>query len=335
MQGSWAELAEVEDPELKELADALPALALQGRAPATVKKYSGAFNRWRKWAASKPEIGKSLPPKPIHIALYLCFVVQRSVTSAPAVEAVSALSWVNQVATVEDTTTHPLVQQVIAGAKRRLAHKTVKKEPITPEILSKLVGKFGQAGAPLADVRTLAMCLVSYAGFFRFDEMSKLTEADVTFYTEHMEIFVESSKTDQFRDGAWVVIARTKSRLCPVAMLERYCALGGVTGDQDKFLFRGLCTTKTTSKLRNSGGLSYTRAREVMLEMLEAIGLDKRQFGLHSLRAGGASAAANAGVVDRLFKRHGRWRSENAKDGYVKDTLQERLKVSRNLGLSG
>ena len=33
-----------------------------------------------------------------------------------------------------------------------------------------------------------------------------------------------------------------------------------------------------------------------MLEMLEAIGLDKRQFGLHSLRAGGASAATNAGV---------------------------------------
>ena len=70
----------------------------------------------------------------------------------------------------------------------------------------------------------------------------------------------------------------------------------------------------------------------MMLEMLEAIGLDKRQFGL---RAGGALAAANAGVVDRLFKRHGRWKSENAKDGYVKGTLQERLKVSRNLGLSG
>ena len=33
MQGSWAELAEIEDPELKELADTLPALALLGRAP--------------------------------------------------------------------------------------------------------------------------------------------------------------------------------------------------------------------------------------------------------------------------------------------------------------
>ena len=333
-QGSWGELDTVEDPELKELAASLPSLVLQSRAPATVKKYSGAFSRWKKWASSKPEIGCDLPPKPIHIALYLSFLVQRCKTSAPVMEAVSALSWANQIATVEDTTSHPLVQQVLAGAKRRLAHKTVKKEPITPEILAKMIDTFGKPDASLADVRTLTMCLVGYAGFFRFDELAKLNESDVKVYPEHMEIFVESSKTDQLREGAWVVIARTSSKLCPVTMMERYFTLAGIAGDPGKNLFRGICTTKSESKLRNSGGLSYTRAREVMLDMLSAIGLDKRQFGLHSLRAGGASAAANAGVADRFFKRHGRWRSENAKDGYVKDSLEERLRVSRNLGLS-
>jgi hypothetical protein len=29
-----------------------------------------------------------------------------------------------------------------------------------------------------------------------------------------------------------------------------------------------------------------------------------------------------------MFKRHGRWTSESAKDGYVKDNLKERLSVS-------
>ena len=93
--------------------------------------------------------------------------------------------------------------------------------------------------------------------------------------------------------------------------------------------------TKKGSRLRNTGGLSYTRALEVVLDMLAAIGLDKKQFGLHSLQSGAASAAANAGVPNRFFMRHGRWRSENARDGYVKDSLEERLKVSRNLGLAG
>ena len=47
----------------------------------------------------------------------------------------------------------------------------------------------------------------------------------------------------------------------------------------------------------------------------------------------GATAAANAKVPDRIFKRHGRWRSENAKDGYVKDSMESRLEVSRSIGL--
>ena len=54
---------------------------------------------------------------------------------------------------------------------------------------------------------------------------------------------------------------------------------------------------------------------------------------MHSLRAGGATAAAGSGVPDRLFKRHGRWRSETAKDGYVKDSVEGRLKVTQDLGI--
>ena len=56
-------------------------------------------------------------------------------------------------------------------------------------------------------------------------------------------------------------------------------------------------------------------------------------YGLHSLRSGGASAVANAGISDRLFKRHGRWKSDRAKDGYVKDNIISLLSVSRSLGL--
>ena len=104
-------------------------------------------------------------------------------------------------------------------------------------------------------------------------------------------------------------------------------------GDSDSFLFRGIIQTKNGSKLRSKVGLSYTAVREAVLAKLEAIGLDRREYGLHSLRAGGATSAANAGVPDRMFKRHGRWRSENAKDGYVKDSLDSRLQVSRKIGL--
>ncbi len=39
-----------------------------------------------------------------------------------------------------------------------------------------------------------------------------------------MKIFIESSKTDQYRDGAWVVIARTATTICPVNMTEETAA---------------------------------------------------------------------------------------------------------------
>jgi len=66
---------------------------------------------------------------------------------------------------------------------------------------------------------------------------------------------------------------------------------------------------------------------------LADLGFPSEEFGLHSLRSGGATAAANAKVPDRLFKRHGCWKSKNAKDGYIKDDVESRLKVSKSLGL--
>lgn len=331
-KGVWPKLDEIQDPELKALAGMLPGVVLQGKARSTATKYSSAFTRWKKWAESKHEVS-AFPVDPLHLCLYLNFLIQKSASVAPVEEAVNALSWVHDMAVVDNPSSHPLVAQVLAGAKRILAKPTVKKEPITADILGLLVHKFGQQGASLSDIRTLSICLISFAGFFRYSEIANLKESDVCVYQDHLEIFVESSKTDQLRDGAWVVIARTNTELCPVSMLARYMKAAAINGDPEKFLFRGLVNTKMGARLRPSGNLSYTRVRELVLEKLSLIGLDKSKFGLHSLRSGGASAAANAGVPDRWFKRHGRWKSENAKDGYVKDTLESRLEVSRRLGL--
>ena len=96
-------------------------------------------------------------------------------------------------------------------------------------------------------------------------------------------------------------------------------------------IFRPLVFLRGTGayKLRGSVPLSYTR--EIVLSAFDSIGLPKQDYGLHSLRAGGASAAANAGVPDRLFKRHGRWKSDKAKDGYIKDNVHSLVLVSLSL----
>ena len=64
------------------------------------------------------------------------------------------------------------------------------------EILQKLHDKFISVDADLDTIRTMAICLLGYASFFRFSELAALRESDVKFYNEHLEVFVESSKTD-------------------------------------------------------------------------------------------------------------------------------------------
>ena len=58
-----------------------------------------------------------MPAKPLHIALYLNFLIQKGRSAAPVEEAVNVLSWVHQMAGVEDTSGHPMVQQVLAWAE--------------------------------------------------------------------------------------------------------------------------------------------------------------------------------------------------------------------------
>ncbi len=75
--------------------------------------------------------------------------------------------------------------------------------------------------------------------------------------------------------------------------------------------------SKNSYTLR-SGKISYSTCRDIFKETLTAVGENPSLFGLHSLRAGGGgSAAAAVGVPDHLFKKHGRWLSDPAKDGYV------------------
>ena len=86
--------------------------------------------------------------------------------------------------------------------------------------------------------------------------------------------------------------------------------MAGLNSD-DSFLFQNLVKCKYIYILRSSNRpMTYSRMREVFIEAFSPLVPDIKKYGLHSLRAGGATSAANRGVPDRLFKRHGRWRSE-------------------------
>ena len=125
-----------------------------------------------------------------------------------------------------------------------------------------------------------------------------------------------------------------RTALCPAVNVERYFMWANIESDSDVYIFSHLCATKSGYCIRSDGKhLAYSNLRQLFLDAFKPLVKDINQYCLHSLRAGGATAAANMGIPDRMFKRHGRWVSESAKDGYIKDSIEQRLKVSKSLGL--
>ena len=298
-----------------------------------MKGYYSAFMRWKHWARSN-EIPESecLPAKAFHVALYLACLVQQCQSPSPVHQAFYGIKWAHSFIGIQSPTDSDIVKNVFKGAKRRLSISTKKKEPITPDLLSKMFDS-QYCDGNLMNQRTICACLISYAGFLRVSELLHLKLCDVEFYSKHMSLFIESSKTDVYRDGHWLVISRTFTKLCPVKNLELYLQLAQFT-DSDSYLFQNVTKCKDKYSFRNENKpMSYTRMREIFIDAFTPFVENIKSYGLHSLRSGGASSAANFGIPDRLFKRHGRWKSETTKDGYVKDSLSERLTVSQNLGL--
>ena len=110
------------------------------------------------------------------------------------------------------------------------------------------------------DIRTVAAALLGFAAFLRFDELVSLHVSEIYFKDNYMNIFIESSKTDQYRDGAWVPVAKSGKLTCPLAMLRRYFFMTGFDNSDDGgFLFRGLSKFSTGYKARAAkNSLSYS-----------------------------------------------------------------------------
>ena len=325
---------EFRDPELSTLAKELPGILLHSKSKNTARQYNRAFRKWGEWA-NRHNVN-SLSESSIHLALYLVSIIQSSNSPSCIDEAFYGIRWAYELAGHSNNPCDcPMVKSVREAAHRILGHSVTKKEPVTPEIMNRLMNMFGHESAQLQDVRNLSMCFVAYAGFLRFSELSNIKRSDLSFNTDFVSVHIRSSKTDLYREGDRCIIARTGSRTCPVNLLERYLKFADIPQESDEFIFRpvSFCKSKKCYKLKGVKCLSYTRSREVVLNMFTLIGLDKTKFGLHSLRSGGATAAANFGISDRLFKRHGRWRTDKAKGGYVKDDISKLLSVTQNIGI--
>ena len=179
--------------------------------------------------------------------------------------------------------------------------------------------------------RFVIICLLGFTGFLRLDELLNLKVREIQFYPSHMTLTIPKCKNDQSREGNIIHVAELGSKYCPVFNTAMYIQTLRLLPDH--FLISKLAKTKNRHNPVGSYQMSssYIRKHFNCLVKLHLPGASN--ISPHSLRAGGASSAAENGISDRIISKHGRWKSENARNGYIKDSLPNRLSVTKNLGL--
>mgnify|MGYP000196981984 FL=1 len=312
------------DPELRQLAQALPSILVHDRAASTVSTYLGAYKSWKAWALRHN--ASVLPADSVTFALYVVSLIQEARSMSAVNSAVYGVNYVHKKSGYPEVSEHPVVKQLLDAAKRILARPPTRMKPLSIDQVRSLLTRLG--GGTVADLQLAALLALGFFGFLRWDDLHHLSVDSLNFGVSHVAIFLGRRKNDQFREGSWVFIARSSTPPCPVGVVEKFLRIGGHR--KGSKLFRRVQSTKRGVYLRDQP-MSYSRAKELLRKELKREGLDSSLFGIHSLRSGGASAAAALGVPDRLFQRHGGWRSEKARNNYVEESLDSLLLVSQSI----
>lgn len=127
------------------------------------------------------------------------------------------------------------------------------------------------------------------------------------------------TKNDKESRGDCVVVEQTEDvRVCPISWYLLYLEMRGDHKSPFLLVGSGKSAARMGERLPN----------QRLKTCCKRAGLDPAEFSSHCLRHGGATAAAAGGVIERLLKAHGRWKSDCVRV-YITDTLRNRLSVSR------
>ena len=118
----------------------LKRLCLAARAPLTARTYGYAFQRWKKWAISYQLC--ICRANPVYVAVFLTSILESMGPHHSAQTVMYAIDWAHKVAGLEPPSNQPLVKSIVDAGHRVYGKPVVKKEPITSDLLLRLVSSY-------------------------------------------------------------------------------------------------------------------------------------------------------------------------------------------------
>ena len=167
--------------------------------------YHRPFRRWTDFAISKLH-SCACPASPYHVTLCLQHLMDESHSPCVGEAAFYGIKWAHTMAGIPSPTENEVVEAVRCASKRILGARVVnRKEPIPSSVIHDLIGLADFQN--LVHLRNVTMYVLSFAGFFKFDDVSRIRRNDIVFHDGFMVIKVLKSKNDQLRKGDEVIFS--------------------------------------------------------------------------------------------------------------------------------
>lgn len=292
---------------LNSLAAQSAVYATRAFGPGTQRAYRAAWTKYTGWCAGHglDPFGGAAGPLP----LYVTHLAETGRAVSSIRVALAAIATAYRLAGLALDLRDPKLAPVVEGITRTLGSRARRQAtPAVPEILRAMLAQCGRdemMRAALA-ARDRAMLLLGFGAALRRSELVALTIGDAAIIPGRgVRLLVRRSKTDQQGRGQEVAIWANPAEpaFCPSVALENWLMFRKAGADfidddeapadlGERPLF---CAVTKGGKITGQG-LSDKAVVRLIKEVAAAAGLDPTHFAGHSLRAGLATSAGDAGV---------------------------------------
>jgi len=201
------------------------------------------------------------------------------------------------------------VRATLRGIKR---HRGTAQREAKPLLREDLLRVLDATSDRLKDIRDRALLLVGFAAALRRSELVGLDVRDIEHVRQGIVLTLPRSKTDQEGHGRKIGVPHGRTRWCPVAALDAWLQVSVIN---EGAIFRPVDRHGRIQPARLSGEAVSLVARE----RLAAAGVDPTGYAGHSLRAGLATSAAQAGVSSWKIRQQTGHTSDAMLARYIRD----------------
>ncbi|NTU81984.1 MAG: site-specific integrase [Chloroflexales bacterium] len=291
------------------------------KAPNTRRAYQADWRAFTTWCDEHGRV--SLPASPETLILYISVLAESRKVSTIQ-RRLSSISVAHQLAGHPSPTHDAHVRTVMQGIRRTKGTAPAAKEPAVTKVLKAMIEALP---VEAIGVRDRALLLLGFAGAFRRSELVGLDVADVRETSDGLVVTLRASKTDQAGEGMKKGIPYGSTpRTCPVRALRAWKELAGLTAGP---LFRPINRHGQIRPQRLTGHAVAT----IVKRAATLAGLDPAHFSGHSLRAGLATAAAQAGVSERVIMQQTGHKSLPVLRRYIREGSLFRENAAAQVGL--